>query len=440
MSVSTQATGNSLGESLGEPVSLKAKDWGLGCLLASTAVMLVWSWVRQEGYQLADSVEYLERAQGIAHGHALIDSVAIRAFGFSGLLVPLFWIYDALGLTEPVRIMQAAQLLQVLLTLALVAATARLCARFAGRAGGLAAGALLGFNPIVLRWGVEPVSGIAAALFVTLAVSRAVGDRRIAFSWPWSSKLPAASSPQLPPRMRDAWITGGWLGLAFLMAYQTILVVGAVLVVLFIRDVRRQPRWIAAVFGGLFGVVLLQCALDRWYYGSFGISVSTYFIENFGSSAALLFHKGGKLPLVGPFFLRVSHWIYNGLFQVGENTLKYQDQVVAGEKQITSKLPPSWYFTHLANCLVAPAAILVGFGLLRCVVQALRGTAVLWFVVAANVLIMSFKGSKDFRLWLPIFVAWLLKVLVLRYGGLKMYRQALPLALGLVVGEFVAVS
>jgi hypothetical protein len=43
-----------------------------------------------------------------------------------------------------------------------------------------------------------------------------------------------------------------------------------------------------------------------------------------------------------------------------------------------------------------------------------------------------------FRLWLPIFVSWLVKALLLRYGGLRAYRRALPLAYGLVLGEFSA--
>ena len=43
-----------------------------------------------------------------------------------------------------------------------------------------------------------------------------------------------------------------------------------------------------------------------------------------------------------------------------------------------------------------------------------------------------------FRLWLPIFVSWLIKVLLLRYGGLRAYRRALPFFIGLILGEFVA--
>ena len=38
--------------------------------------------------------------------------------------------------------------------------------------------------------------------------------------------------------------------------------------------------------------------------------------------------------------------------------------------------------------------------------------------------------------WFPCFVAWLLKSVVMRYGGMKMYLRARPLMLGLIMGEF----
>ena len=41
-------------------------------------------------------------------------------------------------------------------------------------------------------------------------------------------------------------------------------------------------------------------------------------------------------------------------------------------------------------------------------------------------------------LWMPLLIAWIIKLLVLRYGGLRLYRQGLPLALGLFLGEYVA--
>jgi hypothetical protein len=43
-----------------------------------------------------------------------------------------------------------------------------------------------------------------------------------------------------------------------------------------------------------------------------------------------------------------------------------------------------------------------------------------------------------FRLWLPIFVTWLIKSLLLRYGGLTAYRRARPFFFGLIAGEYSA--
>jgi hypothetical protein len=41
-------------------------------------------------------------------------------------------------------------------------------------------------------------------------------------------------------------------------------------------------------------------------------------------------------------------------------------------------------------------------------------------------------------LWCSLFVGWLVKWLVLRYGGLRLYRQALPFFIGLILGDYVA--
>jgi len=40
-------------------------------------------------------------------------------------------------------------------------------------------------------------------------------------------------------------------------------------------------------------------------------------------------------------------------------------------------------------------------------------------------------------LWTCMFVAWLIKLLLLRYGGLRLYRSAVPLFLGVILGECI---
>lgn len=40
-------------------------------------------------------------------------------------------------------------------------------------------------------------------------------------------------------------------------------------------------------------------------------------------------------------------------------------------------------------------------------------------------------------LWCPFLVGWLAKVLILRYGGMRAYRRALPFFIGLILGDYV---
>jgi len=39
-------------------------------------------------------------------------------------------------------------------------------------------------------------------------------------------------------------------------------------------------------------------------------------------------------------------------------------------------------------------------------------------------------------IWFPVLLVWIAKSLILRYGSAKLYRQAMPLFLGLIIGEF----
>ncbi|NIR00522.1 MAG: hypothetical protein GTN78_10020, partial [Gemmatimonadales bacterium] len=38
---------------------------------------------------------------------------------------------------------------------------------------------------------------------------------------------------------------------------------------------------------------------------------------------------------------------------------------------------------------------------------------------------------------MPFFLGWAFKSLVIRYGGLRLYRLTVPLAIGLIVGDLV---
>jgi hypothetical protein len=43
-------------------------------------------------------------------------------------------------------------------------------------------------------------------------------------------------------------------------------------------------------------------------------------------------------------------------------------------------------------------------------------------------------------IWSCLFVSWLIKWVIMKYGGLKMHQRAIPFFLGLILGEFTVGS
>ena len=64
-------------------------------------------------------------------------------------------------------------------------------------------------------------------------------------------------------------------------------------------------------------------------------------------------------------------------------------------------------------------------------------TSFLWwpFHPAGYLLVGSWAAL---RMWLPIMLTWLIKSVILRYGGLRAHLKALPFFMGLVLGQFAA--
>jgi len=79
-------------------------------------------------------------------------------------------------------------------------------------------------------------------------------------------------------------------------------------------------------------------------------------------------------------------------------------------------------------------AIGVGFGL-TILLNALR-MRLFWFPFHPVGYAISSSWSMH-QLWMCMFIAWLIKLVLLRYGGLRLYRAAIPLFLGLMLGECV---
>ena len=79
--------------------------------------------------------------------------------------------------------------------------------------------------------------------------------------------------------------------------------------------------------------------------------------------------------------------------------------------------------------VAAGAAVTIGLGVMR-----LR----LWWWPFHPVGYLAAACWGMHLTWMPFFVGWACKVVVVRYGGLRLYRQTVPLAVGLIVGDFVS--
>lgn len=58
------------------------------------------------------------------------------------------------------------------------------------------------------------------------------------------------------------------------------------------------------------------------------------------------------------------------------------------------------------------------------------------FPLAPSAFVLNLSWANEL-FWLDLFVAWCFKAAFLRYGGIKLYRAALPFFLGLILGDFV---
>ena len=61
----------------------------------------------------------------------------------------------------------------------------------------------------------------------------------------------------------------------------------------------------------------------------------------------------------------------------------------------------------------------------------------LWWPLHPLGFVVSMDRVMD-TAWFPVFVAWLTKSVLLKYGGLKAYRALIPVFYGLILGQFVA--
>lgn len=87
--------------------------------------------------------------------------------------------------------------------------------------------------------------------------------------------------------------------------------------------------------------------------------------------------------------------------------------------------------------LAGLAAMTFGAGLT--IFLSVMRTQFLWFPFHPAGYVLANTGTM-YWLWLPFLIAWLAKLILIRYGGIKAYRAALPFFLGLILGDYVISS
>jgi hypothetical protein len=330
--------------------------------------LLSWSW--QRGYPVADAVEFMDRAASWVQGEALRDGQTVRSFAFSALFVPLFGAARVFDLEDTRVLLPIARLMQMGIGVALVLAIARLGSRLGGRSVGLAAGWVCAINPIFLVYSSQPVSGLAAALCVALGLA-SLADRE---------------------RPRSSWIAGTWFGLAFLMAYQCLVIALAALLFLLVRDRWKQRSSWTAVGACLAAAVLVQIGLDRVVYGTWGGSLGRYLLLNAGSIVPrLLYDLGLEAPARSLYTLQLQ--LLGGELRAGTESL--------APAQIQER---SWYVTHATDMFAVPVLLLLAVGIAASL-RRFRTALLLSFVLLLNFAVLTSKSAKSLRLLLPLLPA-----------------------------------
>ena len=347
-------------------------DPALLALLALVLVLQLATWRALDGYQIADSVEYLERARTLVRGESMVDANTIRPIGFSALLVPFFVVAEWFGCPDPRAIVWSTYLLQIALGLCLVHRVARIGAQLGGRTAGWIAGFVVGANPIFLQYSAQAESGIAASLCIALGVERLM---------------------EKDARARDVWIGAAWLGGSFLIAYKAVGLLLGIGLVLVVRDRWRARRNWIAVWSCLALAIVVQSLTDLAMYGTFGASVRKYFVENIGAvlTSSLKHLRFGE----------ASARVYE-IVELLKGNEAYVRPADAASMPAVARQPPEWYFTNLPQMFVWPVLVCLLLGIARVLFRANWRTTFLFAPCLVFVLATSSKGSKDYRLWIPM--------------------------------------
>ena len=150
-------------------------------------------------------------------------------------------------------------------------------------------------------------------------------------------------------------------------------------------------------------------------------------------------HQIGKKPLLAAILLTtvvgllVAFWVEISVYyKIGADSGHFSDLSIRRGRN---------FYTWLRNALIFlktqdfTAWFFTSFGFCLLIFLAVVRTHFLWWPFHPVGLVMAGNDEME-DLWLPIFISWALKRLILKHGGHRTYRRIVPFFLGLALGDF----
>lgn len=126
--------------------------------------------------------------------------------------------------------------------------------------------------------------------------------------------------------------------------------------------------------------------------------------------------------------------LYHIYFQYGLASAKVREWPSRSVAQIPFLTLQQWI--EMPRDADLPTILAMGVGAAAMAVLVFLRQRVLWWPIHPIGYAMSGNWAMQ-ELWCPFGVAWLLKWLALRYGGMSLYRRVLPYFLGLILGDYI---
>jgi len=139
------------------------------------------------------------------------------------------------------------------------------------------------------------------------------------------------------------------------------------------------------------------------------------------------------LPLATVVGTLAGFWVHLHLAYLEGASAKMAPHMVAFGWEAFNRLQ-SWLMNPQGPDRSASGALLFGF-LQSVALQAIRLRFLSW---PFHPLGLAVAGSySTATTWMPLFIAWMCKRYVLRYGGVDMHRRATYFFLGLILGDYL---